>query len=357
MNQDLEQFLAQEMKFWPDSTVGDLSYLPWLLLVLLLFGTSVYLFYRLRLNRDSLWRSFLSHGLKRGLDPEEIKLLRLFYDSLEPGEREKVFFDRSVFYKKLFTFLSGQGVGPWKDRVELMEKLFLHPASHNKLVDLQGLYHGEVISLDLVGRHRLASVLRVHEDRALVYLRHGENPESLKGLELQLYAYRPGLGGFEARVQITSASSKNLLLVRKSDFEFRSEQHLVGEIDVPISFWPVPTGTELAEMEKEKSEDQTGAEPHIWDRPLTGHTVKISDRAMIIELDEKSNPLFSRKRDLWESVLTLPGDHSSLEMRGRLVPQPGIHYRFLFKYSDITDEQRARIFKAVSESKPNRQSI
>ncbi len=374
-------YLAQSFRFWPEQTLSEeqIALIPWILLVLFTVFGLLY-FYRYSRNRlNRLWESFLSYALKKGVDPEEIKILRTFFSRLNDAHKEEVIFNHHTLHTLLFRFLNENRPGDWRDRVELMDKLFQSEPTPIPIRQLEDLNPGEVCSIQLGEEHFLVTVIQEREDGVLLSLPRGKLSTRIQGSDTRLYAYHSHKGAYLIPVQI-SALWKNALLVKQNGtIEFRSEEHLVSQLEMQVEIhpWPlVPPGEGkqkeggketpdtsppspevfLEEQEKRKEEPYRFEIASSKEKliPLYGKSIKVSDRALLLELEEDYTHLYNRRQEIWEIHLTPPEGERPITCRGSLFPAPGQYNKYIFKFIDLPERDRDLLFELLRKHRPMR---
>jgi hypothetical protein len=346
--------------YWKDNPYQSFEYIPWIILFAVVFIGAVYLISRIYKSQTDLWHKFQHSGLKHHLDPQELMLLRRFYDHLGIQERKTLIDSKEKFYKKMFIFLSGIHDVKLHESVEIMARLFLHPASQNRIEHLRDLYKGEVIFIETDNRRFLGAVMEhtpeESENEIAVYIVKISDFASLIGNKAKVYAYRINQGSFFIDVQIEQASETALRLTDDRNIVFKSEEKLAAKIEFLIRMYPVPTLHERNLIETEKNDPQVSQHHRKTDDFLDGQSIQISGKAILLELDDHSRIHYDRKREMWELVFEYPGGSEIITLKGSMFPLPGSASRFLFKFTDADTETKEKIGQLISESNPFREN-
>jgi hypothetical protein len=346
--------------YWKDDPYQSFEYLPWIILTAAVLVGVFSIIVRIYKSQTGLWHKFLHLGLKHHLDPQELVLLRRFYDHLSFQEKKNLTGSKDQLYKKMFIFLSGINDVKLHEFVEIMARLFLHPASQNRIENLRDLYKGEVIFIETDQRSFLGAVMEHSPGESgknvSVYVLNTPDYIKLNGQKARVFAYRLNQGSYLIDVQIEEASGTALRLKDEGNIIFKSDEILDARIEFLIRMYPVPTLHEINLIEAEKKDPHISKHHRQTDEFLDGQSIQISGKAMLLELDDNSRIHYDRKRENWELVFEYPGGSEVLTIKGSMFPLPGSASRFLFKFTDTVQETKEKIGQLILESNPFREN-
>ena len=321
----------------------DASTLPYLVYFLLfIIGMMLFLQWRLRREnqKNALSNRFMQVVMHRGLTKNQLQWANDFFKNLKEAQQNEILLSQKSLAHYLHQYLRQHEMITANDRVEIFDKVLPGMTSQIEIKSVSDLRPGEPCAIDVNKKSHLASILKIKDDQMLLSL----TEKILLPLgDAKIYAYRPQLGGFLLSGKITKVNGPSLIFRHDGPIEFRGDQHLMSIIEVRVKLerWPHPEmNVESAEPDPEKAPEYFYAE-----------TQRISDRAMSIRFTEPPPPWVLRKQEYWEMTLEL---EEPITCRVRVNP-----YRppelWLMRPVDMSETDRARLYKFISTHEPQRE--
>lgn len=308
-----------------------------------------------RVDADTvLWLGLYHYALRRGVLGAQTRPLKVFFQALSRDEQEQIPGNR-VFFRKLFLpFIEKYPHITQAQKVELIEKVTPETDVAIEIRTPSDLHLGEACALEFGGEHYLGFVTKLKENQALFSLRNWDPQKPLTNEPIVVYSYRHGYGGYIMKGTIIKAAKNGMAVAFTGEISFRGNEHLMALLQWDLHFtqWPAPEvfGSEGDEIEEISPEKET----------LDFHATseKVSDRAMLIKLNETVPLHVLQSQELWQLETRLPDyDGSRLEVRVRLLPSPSTRGRYIAKFVDIDDVSRNALWEVIKQNNPVREYI
>ncbi len=341
------------------------------LLFLVGLGLLAYL-YALRRNRkDRLWLKFVGRSLQQGMSYSELEALKPLYSELYAIGLGKTILNPVAFRPHLLRFLAEhqRNRKEVRQHVHIFRKLAF--AKHTEeLLESKELDLMEPVSMETLQGDTacFCQVEKVLPDSIDLRLKGRRPPEFTAGMEVQLYFYRPATGGFLLPATIHAFFENTVRLNTRYQFVHAEERHFMADLvmkaSLCVNMLPLIRLKTLPPRDKRQTTEETEQpDPIQWRKldPDAGQfpaeTVRISDRGMILYIDETKSPPIP-KDFLHQAYLVRLDfiDGRPLEAFGHLL---GIGRRgyYLFRFAELLPEDRARINKAVRENNPQKERL
>lgn len=318
----------------------------WYLVYFLLFVIIglIWLQWRLRkqAHRNAISNSFMLVLMRRGLTKLQLAAMQDFFRHLNENEKQEILLSQKVFAQHLQQYLAAHRNLTGNDRVEIFDKVLPNFLPQIEIKSLDDLRPGEPAAIDTENRSALATVLKIKDNQILI---SSADQLPQPPAKAQLYAYRPGLGGFLLAGEIVKSQGQSHIFRHDGKIEFRGDQHLMTVSAVPFRLerWPHP------EVDKAvNGADQTSEVTDSY----SGYTEKLSDRAAVVKFYSTPPDWVLRKQDLWEMTLDVPDQ--PIVCRIRVTPYKGRDL-FMLRPVDLDSGERNRLFKFISEHQPVRE--
>lgn len=326
--------MNQSLQWWPEREIEYLYSFGWVLVVALIVLLILSYYKRRKLEKQTLWTMLLQDGLKHSLNATEQKLLSTFYQNLNRKERKQMLTDRRVFRNSLYSFLEKIKDSLHKDKVEMLDRLFSFAEFKTELHTLEDLRRGEIASVMIQDKHRLAVVAKEAEHPVL-YVRGMQRGSIKLPSKSSLFLYRQKRGAYTVPVIINAIGKDSVRIEPDGPVQFDPDQDMIAEVRIRVNIqkWPVFEG----EAEETVS------------RYLHGEIRKVSMRAFSVDLETDSVSLYERGHETWLLNMAEP---PGLELRGDFFPVPGAKSRFYFKPHDLNSDQTEKLHELLSENSP-----
>jgi len=325
---------------WPKAGVEDIK---WFLFIFFLMAVIILIlkaYYKRGVNRDSLWIVLLNFLYKRNLSSAEIAIIKKFYNSMKVSDREAMLGSKNLFHEKVNEYLKASNNIVPEVEVNIMEKLFPVKGFESEILSLKNVYESEKCALQIDDRHYLATVIKIENLNLLLSI-DSENLEYNGEEIVQIYFYRPGVGGYLVKGIVLQFTVDSITVQFNGEIEEKGERHLMSELKLSVHFtpWPLPEGEE-------------GIKREIW-----GTTQFISDRSLVfLAKNEEDVPYYLKKHDIWLVNMTLP-DGYNFTCRGRIMKSISIDKGYLYRFFDVSEQARTILFGNISKSNPVRDNL
>lgn len=305
----------------------------------------IYLQWRLRKKhqRDALSNHFMQVLMRRDLTKLQLKIANDFFASLTVPQQGEIFLSQKLFAQHLHSYLQTHPSASAHDRTEIFDKMLPNAVAQIEIKTVADLRVGELCAIDMPTRSALATVLKIKENMLLVS--SNEPLETTVGAKIQLYAYRPHLGGFLLAGEVLKTDARSLVFRHSGAIEFRGDQHLMclASLAFKIERWPHPDADVDAPAPSDKERELTA---------FHGLTEKISDRTLVVRFSITPPEWVLKRQDFWEMTLDLP--EKPLVCRIRILPDK-THQTWLMRLVDLDHAERSRLYKFISANNPVRE--
>ncbi|HRP68941.1 MAG TPA: hypothetical protein PLY93_05360 [Turneriella sp.] len=329
----------------PGFDASSVWYLTYALLAAVVFLLFLHWRQKKDLAREALSNRFMQVLMKHELTHTQQTTIQNFFNSLNDNERAAILSSQKNLAYYLHAYLETHETINAIDRVQIYDKLLSELQSQTEIKSMADLCAGELCALILDGREYFATVAKTNTTQALLSLhQHFSHAPQTK---INLYAYRPHLGGFTLGGKILKANDHSVVIEHDGQIQFQSDQHLMttSPLTIHLERWP---------------KDGIGIESSTTDAPsegidaFSGTTEKFSDRAFIVRLQENLPDWVLKRQDLWQFQLALP--EGALTCRVRMA-----HYNannlYLLRPIDLTQADRRRLDKFIAENNPIHEHI
>ena len=361
--------LADDILIWPEFGPGDAVLLSVVLALLLGIIFLVRLYYRREARQLADWYVMRNYSVRHGLKNDELKVLRVFFDSLEREESALIITSKRRFHSRLHDFFMVHNIGSEAIRVRILDKLFPQVDARLEVKSVKDLQLGEVCGVQFGDEHHLGHIMKYKENMILLSLPNWRASGNLAGTHIQVYVYRPKIGGFLLQGVIQKAGAGGLIFAQEGEIASQGELHLVAQMVLSLEITPWPSRASKVPLPDSSPEQSAGLEldneiesglisiPEI----LGGGSERVSDRALIFVFDQQSkfqvNERVLRAQELWQIEFTLPGTGYQFICRGRIMPLPGMRDRFVFKFLDASENARHVLFSEIRDQNGVREKL
>jgi hypothetical protein len=326
----------------PDFDAASVWYLVYFLAALVL--GLLFLQWRLRKKhqREALSNHFMQILMRRDLTKQQLKIANNFFDSLTVLQQGEIFLSQKNFAHHLHSYLQTHATISAHDRTEIFDKMFPNSVSQIEIKAVSDLRAGELCAIDTATKSSLGTILKIKEDMLLAS--SGEPLETTVGAKIQIYAYRPNLGGFLLSGEVLKTDGRSLVFKHSGGIEFKGDQHLMcfASLAFKIERWPHPD----IDVDMQPADDKQDLDA------FHGLTEKISDRAMVIRFSVAPPEWALKRQDFWEITLDLP--EKPLVCRVRILADK-IHQTWLARPVDLDQAERNRLYKFIAANNPMRE--
>lgn len=352
--------LLEITKFWIDDPLDQIYLLPFILLAVLIVVVALYFMRSNEIRTRRQWASFLKQVLEKKLSQHEIKTVKIFFESVPMKDRDRILFNREALQRELYNFFNdithGMGEGNYKKHIHIMSKLFLSKKESVEIKTLEDLIPGEISALSLDREHRLVRVHAIRENAILVSIRDYTPHKNQAGEYTELVAYRPGVGFHTIPVRIQAVGKNGYRLSQTDPIKVETEEQLVSLAQFDVQFRPLKTVQEMENVAGAVGNSQEENENPPEEIILHGYTIKISEKAALVHMDEESLSEYDRKQEHWEMTVTID-EYTPFMVSGSLFPVPGARDRFLLKFFELNEEQKSYIFWLIKNYTPVREKL
>ena len=318
----------------------------WYLVYFLLAVVVGLLFLQWRLrkqaHRQALNNSFMLVLMRRGLTKLQLAAMEDFFAQLHETEKQEILLSHKLFAQHLQQYLASHRNLTGNDRVEIFDKVLPNYLPQIEVKTLSDLRPGELAAIDFAGKSALGTILRIKDNQILL---SSSDKLPAAPLKAQVYAYRPGLGGFLLDGEITKSQGQSHIFQHSGQIEFRGDQHLMTIASVQLKLEPWPHH----EIKKAVEGD---AELGLANETFPALTEKLSDRAMVIRFLTAPPDWAIKKQELWE--MTLDISEKPILCRVKMAPYR-VRGTWLLRPVDLDSAERDRLFKFIAENEPVRE--
>lgn len=304
----------------------------------------LYMQWRLRkqAHREALNNSFMLILMRRGLTKLQLAAMQDFFARLPETEKQEILLSHKLFAQYLQQYLTAHRNLTGNDRVEIFDKVLPNYLPQIEVKSLSDLRPGELAAIDFAGKSALGTILKI-KDKQILLSSSDKLPAA--PLKAQVYAYRPGLGGFLLSGEITKSQGQSHIFQHSGEIEFRGDQHLMTMASVQLKLEPWPHH----EIKQAVADNDELAEKSEIFPALTE---KLSDRAMVIRFLTAPPDWAIKKQELWE--MTLDISEKPLVCRVKMTPYR-MRGTWLLRPADLDSAERDRLFKFIAEKQPIRE--
>ncbi|MCB1140693.1 MAG: hypothetical protein H7A24_07940 [Leptospiraceae bacterium] len=300
----------------------------------------------------------------RHLNSGEVNLLEDFFNNsrISYSEAVNLLNDSGLFKRELIKYFSKKRDGNEEHLVQIVDKLFPpEKLSKNEITSIDDIEIGEPCSVEFEDNFYLGTVLKKTDNELLINFYERLPERSREGKSILLYFFRLEIGGYLLEGSVRKLKSQTLIFTFTGEVEWKGDLHLMAEIRRSVKV--TPNELDFEEKQKEDLEvlSDIGLDPDEVDMitqpsSLSGYTIKISDRALLIHFNGIISPLFLKKHDIWSLELDLEAS-SILELKGRIFPSKMSPGKYLFKYLNITTDERKSIFNEIKKFNPSQEQL
>jgi|GEM_PF-2346206 len=304
----------------------------------------LYMQWRLRkqAHREALNNSFMLILMRRGLTKLQLAAMQDFFARLPETEKQEILLSHKLFAQYLQQYLTAHRNLTGNDRVEIFDKVLPNYLPQIEVKSLSDLRPDELAAIDFAGKSTLSTILKIKNNQILL---SSSDKLPAPPLKAQVYAYRPGLGGFLLNGEITKSQGQSHIFQHDGAIEFRGDQHLMTMASVELTLEPWPHH----EIKQAVAEDDELAEKTEIFPALTE---KLSDRAMVIRFLTAPPDWAIKKQELWE--MTLDITEKPLVCRVKVTPYR-VRGTWLLRPVDLDSAERDRLFKFIADNQPVRE--
>jgi len=347
---------------WPDLSAAALT----VAVLFVLAGFAIFaltrFYYRRQAATEARWKALADYALKRKVNQRELDRLHRFFQNLSESEQNEALHSRRRLHALLHEHLVRESAWPARERVTLFDKLF-PPVQADEAIEIKSerdLQPGETVALEWSGGRFLGAVVkRTEEGELWISIPESAPRGGLQGMDAQVFAYRPGLGGFALQGRINRAGKEGVAFQPGGTVESLGEQHLMALLDLPTRLEPWEPD-EPAQGRRDSIGARNPAEAGV-ETPspyMEGRAERISDRGLLFLPEEGARDAAERLfplHEIWQAEFTLP-DGFVLRCRGRIVRAhaPG---RYVFRYTDLPDNARRILWDAIKRNNPRRERL
>ncbi len=323
-----------------------------ILTLLLLF----FLLLKLRQHKidanTAAWLNLYHYALRRGVLGKQMAPIKAFFATLNRDEKEQIPGNRTLFRRLFLPFLEKYRGISEAQKVELIEKITPETEVSIEIRVPSDLHLGEACALEFNREHRLGFLVKMRGNQALFSLRNWVPADKLSGTPITVYAYRHGHGGYTMKGVINKAAPNGMIVDFTGEISFRGNEHLMAflEWDLYLSQWPPP------EISTSSEGDSEGVPQVPVVAGFHATSEKVSDRAMLVRLNEPVPLKVLQSQELWQLETHLPDGHP-IELRVKLIPSPKVRGRYILKYMDIDEVTRNLIWETIKQNNPVRELI
>ncbi len=362
----VQQFVQGVNSAWIfDGSPGSIMILVLFVLIFIFGWIGLSRYYQKRIRIQDRWTELLNLSYQKGLSPNQIRVLKTFFFGLPFKLSHSLLEDWGAFKKLLAENLNRVTDISNELKVRLMDRLFLPGMDSDHPIEKSAdLAIGESIGLEIDSRHYMGSVIEKKEKDLLVCIPNWGPPPGLAGKDSKLYAYRPEIGGYLFTGSILSTKKDCVYFRHSGQFESKVYFHLMVEKALSVKFTSWPQVDESASFAVDpKAVDDVGKSIPILKKNLIvyGHTYKVSDRALSFSFktDTDFDTYQENEQIVWEMTLLMP-DNSTLICRGKIMNlehQRGISGTFFYKFIDLSDTDREKIFHWIQANHPIKEKM
>lgn len=318
----------------------------WYLVYFLLAVVVGLLFLQWRLrkqaHREALNNSFMLVLMRRGLTKLQLAAMQDFFASLHETEKQEILLSHKLFAQHLQQYLAAHRNLTGNDRVEIFDKVLPNYLPQIEVKALSDLRPGELAAIDFAGKSALGTILKIKDNQILL---SSSDKLPAAPLKAQVYAYRPGLGGFLLSGEITKSQGQSHIFQHSGEIEFRGDQHLMTIASVQLKLEPWP-------HQDIKKAVEGDAELNAMNETFPALTEKLSDRALVIRFLSAPPDWAIKKQELWE--MTLDITEKPLVCRVKVTPYR-VRGTWLLRPVDLDSAERDRLFKFIADNEPVRE--
>ncbi len=326
----------------PAFDAASIWYLVYFLLFII-FGL-IFLAWRLRkqTQRNALNNSFMLVLMRRGLTKLQLAAMQDFFAGLHETEKQEILLSHKLFAQHLQQYLAAHRNLTGNDRVEIFDKVLPNYLPQIEVKSLSDMRPGELAAIDFAGKSALGTILKIKDNQILL---SSSDKLPAPPIKAQVYAYRPGLGGFLLSGEIIKSQGQSHIFLHSGEIEFRGDQHLMTIASVQLKLEPWPHHEIKKAVDADEKLDQ-------GNEAFPALTEKLSDRAMVIRFLTAPPDWAIKKQDLWE--LTLDITDKPLVCRVKMAPYR-IRGTWLLRPVDLDSAERDRLCKFIAENQPVRE--
>jgi hypothetical protein len=306
-------------------------------------------------RQERAWNQLLKYAYAHRLSTGEVKLLQVFFKQLgfTIQQNFKLIQEPAELKEKLRDFFETRKTGDPQQYVQILDKMFPPEKSLQDIYGVGDIQVGEYCSVHFADGVYLGHVSKKSGDELLLKI-HNWKPSSVSPKEeIILYFYRLELGGFLMSGNIIKARPGGLIFRHDGNVEMKGDEHLMAEIRRPAIIRP---------MDLDFTENSRVAAPFLDDEgnpieqesqvsSITCSTEMLSDQGVLIQMREFVEPTILRKYDSWFIELALNADRQ-IELEGKLFPSRVYGGKYVFKFVDISGEDRRILFQEIRNHKP-----
>ncbi len=280
--------------------------------------------------------------MRRGLTKLQLAAMQDFFAGLHETAKQEILLSHKLFAQHLQQYLASHRNLTGNDRVEIFDKVLPNYLPQIEVKSISDLRAGELAAIDIAGKSALATILKIKDNQILLSSSDKIPPAPMKA---QLYAYRPGLGGFLLGGEVVKSQAQSHIFRHDGTIDFRGDQHLmtVASVQLKLEPWPHHEMTKAVD-----GDDGTTAVNEIF----PALTDRLSDRAIVIRFLTAPPDWAIKKQELWEMTLDIA--EKPLVCRVKMVPYRTLG-TWLLRPVDIDSAERDRLFKFISEHEPVRE--
>ncbi len=329
-------------------------------------------YYKYSESRKARWAMILKLLLRQKLDNQEISIVQIFFKSLDNTTADEIIMDNKIFRSRLREFLVGHPEFPVRKEVLIINKLFPEAGRDVEPLSAKDLMTGEICSLESLGQHNLAAIVKIDPPNIFLSLSELLSPLEI-GAPAGLFVFRPMLGGFLFKGSIRYTDQRIAVFSHSGAVEAFGDQHLMANLEYAIELNPWPSLSERQLLLKLPL-PQDAVETEDINLQILGTTRKISDRALSFTPDqmnvvrsgnsisyeasamEKEIQLLLLEHELWEVKMALP---DGFIFKSRVKLRQSLHRNspYILKFLDASENSRLILFTEIKKNNPAREMM
>jgi len=321
-------------------------------LVLILFLYSVYF-----KRQERAWNELLRYAYSHKLTTGEIKILQLFFKELgfTFGQNLQLLQQPEFFKEKLQDFYERKKLGDAQQYVQILDKMFPTQKQSQEIYGVNDIAVGEYCSIHFSDGVHLGYVLKKSADELLLRVSNWKPDSSSVGEEIILYFHRLDLGGFLLSGTIAKASSGKLIFRHDGTVEMKGDEHLMAEIKRPAMLKPMDI--DFSGNTKETLIlDEEGNPINTKENTFHCGCEILSDQGVLLHIRDLVDSSVLKKYDTWSLQLMLDAD-TEIELEGRIFPSQVYGGRYIFKFLNLSGEDKKLILQEILKYKPTRSRL